>query len=89
MTEKQMRDYNATRFRIEYGNSDMSQDVLTAMYLKKYGSITPLEALNADGCLRLASVICRLRKVGEPIDTYLVEDGKKRYARYVLRGDNE
>ena len=87
MTTTEKRTYNAFMFKQKHGNTDMSQDILTIMYLREYGSITPLEALNAFGCLRLASVIFRLRKVGEKIDTYIVEDGKKRYANYVLRRD--
>ena len=89
MTEDRQRSYNAIRFKQRFGNSDISQDVLTMQYLRENGSITPLEALTAFGCLRLAAVIFRLRKVGAEIDTYMIEDGKKRYAKYVLRGDGE
>lgn len=46
-------------------------------------SITPLEALNRYGCMRLAAVIHRLREDGHRITTEMVTTPEgKRFARY-------
>lgn len=62
-------------------------------YIEEFGSITQLEALNDLGCMRLASRISDLKKLGYPI-TSNVEAVKNRYGencyikRYSLaRGD--
>ena len=62
-------------------------------YIEEFGSITQLEALNDLGCMRLASRISDLKKLGHPI-TSNVEAVKNRYGencyikRYSLaRGD--
>ena len=60
-------------------------------HLLEHGQITPLTALDQFGCLRLASVIYRLRKDGFVIQTDEVErtdkNGKRyRYANYRLQG---
>lgn len=58
----------------------------TLQYLKYYASITPLEALNAFGCNRLAARISDLRADGYDIRTEL-NRGKKNYAIYRLEED--
>ena len=61
-------------------------------YMKKYGSITPLEALNDIGCMRLASRINDLRAQGYAIGARM-KTGKKRdggkttFAEYYLEED--
>jgi hypothetical protein len=60
-------------------------------YMKEYGSITPMEALDGEihlrkiNCFRLAARIDELRRDGHPIRTEMVEgrDGK-RWAMYQL-----
>ena len=47
-------------------------------------SITPLEALNQYGCFRLAAVIHRLRKDGISIETDMVTQNGKTFAKYFL-----
>ena len=60
-------------------------------YIEEFGSITQLEALNDLGCMRLASRISDLKKLGYPI-TSDVEAVKNRYGencyikRYSLMG---
>lgn len=54
---------------------------MTLTYLDMYGSITPLEALTAFGCMRLSAVIFDLRDEGYGIVTD-INDGKKKYAIY-------
>lgn len=60
-----------------------------AAYLRTYGSITPLEALDRFGCMRLGARISELRQGGMIIRTEIVS-GKSRtgrkthYARYIL-----
>ena len=60
-------------------------------YIEEFGSITQMEALNDLGCMRLASRISDLKKLGYPIKSD-VEAVKNRYGencyikRYSLRG---
>jgi hypothetical protein len=70
-----------------------SQELLILDYLRKYGSITPQDALNEFGCFRLGARICELRARGFGIDTTLETGVNKmgqptRYARYTLRKGN-
>lgn len=53
-------------------------------YLLKGYTITPIEALKWFGCFRLADVIFRLKKDGYDIETAMIKDGDKWYARYRL-----
>lgn len=53
-------------------------------YLLRGHTITPIEALNQFGCFRLADVIFRLKKDGYDIETAMIKDGDKWYARYRL-----
>lgn len=58
-------------------------------HLKRHGSITPLEALNWYGCMRLGARIYDLKRAGTPIETCweIRRNGAgeyKRYARYLL-----
>ena len=56
-------------------------------HLKKYKSITPMEALDLFGSFRLADQIFKLKKAGHLIKTELVHlsDGR-RYAKYKYLG---
>ena len=66
-----------------------TQCQLILEYMRKYGSITPLEALNDIGCMRLASRINDLRSQGIAIGVRM-KTGKKRgggkttFAEYYL-----
>ena len=81
------RHDRATTFKklqAEYNEGkDVSQKEMCLRYLIDYGSITPLEALEAFGCFRLSAVIFDLRKEGYNITT-TINDGKKKYAIYEL-----
>ena len=62
-------------------------------HLKKYESITPLDALREYGCMRLASRINDLKNMGycitKKMESYKNRDGETvRYARYFY-GDEE
>lgn len=46
-----------------------SQNKQVLDYMKNHGSITPLEALNHIGCMRLSARIWDLRKEGYNINT--------------------
>ena len=50
----------------------------------KRKSITPLEALNKFGCLRLAAIIYNLRKRGVVIKTVNKTVNSKTFAQYIL-----
>lgn len=62
-------------------------------YMKRFGSITQLDALRDIGCMRLASRISDLRGQGYPIGRRM-KTGKNRYgddiyfAEYYLEEDN-
>lgn len=81
MTELQY--LNSSEFARMFEASKMTQMEATLEYMKRYGSITPLEALNAFGCWRLSARIADLREDGYVIDTAIAE-GKKKYAIYSL-----
>ena len=55
-------------------------------YIEEFGSITQMEALNDLGCMRLASRISDLKKLGYPI-TSKVEAVRNRYGEncYIKR----
>ena len=63
-------------------------------YIETEGSITPLDALREFGCMRLASRISELKKLGYPVISKM-ETAKNRrgepvrYARYSFKGVNE
>ena len=62
----------------------MSQTSQILMHIKRYGSITPITALDKYGCFRLAARIADLRDSGHKIATEIVRSGDKRFARYRL-----
>lgn len=61
----------------------MSQKNLILNDLMKGQTITPIDALNNYGCMRLGSRINELRNQGYNIITTLNKEGKK-YAKYHL-----
>lgn len=66
-----------------------TQILSAAEWLAEGKALTPIEALNLFGSMRLSSIIHDLRKYGAIIETETVE-GKNgsRYARYVVKGKN-
>jgi hypothetical protein len=48
------------------------------------GPITPLEALDKHGCLRLAARIEELRQAGHQVVTHRITKDGKSFAEYVL-----
>lgn len=65
-----------------------AQNIAVLAYLKRCGSITPLEALRELGVMRLGARIFELREAGHPIEREMVQvstrDGTTRVARYSL-----
>lgn len=63
-----------------------SQTDMLLELLRSRGSsgVTPLEALEQTGSLRLAARVADLRAAGFRIDTDMVKRGDKTVARYVL-----
>ena len=57
-----------------------SNEILAA--LKHGDRLTPLDALNRFGCMRLAARISDLKGKGHTIYTRTIKDGKKSYAEY-------
>ena len=64
----------------------MSQEAAIREHLESGRDLTPLDALDLYGCFRLAARIDELRASGLDIETIIERRGKKRYARYKLRG---
>ena len=62
--------------------SDMTQQESIRKHLWDNGKISQLQALRMFGCMRLAAVIHRLRKQGEPIRTEWRTQKGKKYAVY-------
>ena len=48
-----------------------------------YG-ITPITALNKYGCFRLAAVVFDLKREGHNIETTIIRENEKKFARYKL-----
>lgn len=71
----------------------MNQNQQVLNHLVKYGSITPKQALDRYGIMRLGARIYDLRNLGYRIDK-TTENGKNRlgkpckYARYYLKGES-
>jgi hypothetical protein len=62
-----------------------SQNKQIKNWLETGNSITPIEALNLFGCFRLGARIHDLKnKFGLDIKTEIVEQNKKRFAKYSL-----
>lgn len=67
----------------------MTQCEKILQYIKENGSITPINAMEEFGCMRLASRICDIKKMGYPVKVK-IETAKNRngepvhYARYSL-----
>lgn len=61
----------------------MSQEDKVFAHMRRYGSITPITALEKYGCFRLAARIEEIRRVHK-VSTELVKAGGKRFAKYRL-----
>ena len=57
----------------------MSQLNAILQDLKQGQQITPMDALQRHGCLRLAARISDLRHAGHSIDTVMIEVGRKKF----------
>lgn len=69
------------------------QTDLVLEYLRRFGSITPAEALGEFGCMRLGARIWDLKREGHDISMELVQGTNRlgrtvRYARYRLHEKN-
>lgn len=72
----------------------MVQNTQILEHLKNYGSITPKEALDRYGCMRLGARIYDLRQMGVEISKTMEEGVNRlghptRYARYSMRRADE
>lgn len=68
-----------------YGEN-MTQTDMALEFMKRYGQITPMDALEGFGCFRLSGRIFELREAGYEITT---ERAKKGYAIYRLKEEDE
>lgn len=74
---------NADEYEKTIYKNTMTHKEACLDYLERYGSITPLEALTAFHCFRLAAVIFKLREEGHAITTK-INEGRDKYAIYTL-----
>lgn len=69
-------------------NSTTTQNQQVLAYIKRYGSITPLQALDKLGVMRLGARCWELKQDGVPITKTMVKvrtrEGTTRVARYSL-----
>ena len=63
----------------------MSQEQEILNYLKTGQTLSPLEALNRFGCMRLASRVYDLRNQGHRIEATRVGNGRKAWHEYNLK----
>ena len=61
-----------------------AQSQMILEYIAQGHRISPLEALNKFGCLRLGARIYDLKNEGHNIITEMVSENGKRFARYSL-----
>ena len=54
-------------------------------HLESGRTLTPIDALNLYGCFRLGARIFDLRDEGMNIETEMVYEGRKRYAKYFVK----
>ena len=72
----------------------MNQCEMILEYMRRYGSITPLEALQEFGCMRLAARISDLRRMGVHIKARTAASVNQygdvvHYAKYTLEKSYE
>jgi hypothetical protein len=67
----------------------MTQTEAILAHLLSGKSITPLDALNEYGCFRLGARVLDLRKEGYNIETEIIHENGKHFARYWLAGKQE
>lgn len=65
-----------------------AQNELIEKHLRLGNTITPLEALNLFGCMRLGARIWDLRKKGLDVKERTVNHNGKRYSEYYLQETN-
>jgi hypothetical protein len=62
----------------------MTQTEAIRQHILTHNSITPIEALEHYGCMRLAARIRDLRKEGFSVLTVKIERNGKHFAKYVM-----
>ena len=62
----------------------MTQTQQILQHLKQGNTLTPIEALNLFGCFRLGARIYDLKDMGYNIETEMVTQNRKTFARYRL-----
>lgn len=89
MKDKFERARDAEKYKRDHYDAKRTHEDMCYEYLELNGSISPLDALTAFNCWRLAAVIYRLRERGCVIRTDINEDGGKKYAIYTLMKEGE
>ena len=62
----------------------MTQKEKIKNLLKSGQGLTPMEALKLFGCFRLASVVHKLKSEGMKIETSIINDVDRTYAKYYM-----
>lgn len=71
----------------------MTQTEKVLRHMKKFGTITPMDAIREYGCLRLGARICELRRDGYNIKSKIITGinrfgERTHYAEYNLEGND-
>ena len=67
----------------------MSHEIQILNHLRKYGSITAIDALKNYKCFRLAARIYDIRRYGINILTLKINKNNKTFAKYILLSDDK
>jgi len=64
----------------------MSQNnqILQMLRKRTKKGVTAIDAIQQIGCLRLAARINDLRAMGHNIETIMIKNGSRKYAKYIL-----
>ncbi|MBQ6765324.1 MAG: hypothetical protein IJP45_09115 [Paludibacteraceae bacterium] len=63
----------------------MNQNEKILVWMKRNGSITPWEALEYIGCMRLSARIADLKALGHNIGSEQVKHANRHYSRYFIK----
>lgn len=76
---------------VNLNGEKVKQTELVLMYLKQYGTITPVDAMREFGIMRLASRISDLKRAGYRIESRMKQSNNRfgrpvHYAEYFIGG---
>ena len=61
-----------------------NKQILQMLRKRTKKGVTAIDAIQQIGCLRLAARINDLRAMGHNIETIMIKNGSRKYAKYIL-----